>query len=67
MSNTIIENLKEKLKSGDLSEEDVEELQQYIEGLRSTAEFLQQEANNLENKLEGDEPWWKKTSKTSEL
>jgi len=55
MSNIIIENLKEKLKSGDLSEEDVEELQQYIEGLRSTAEFLQREANNLENKLEGDD------------
>ena len=48
-----INDLKSKLESGEpLSDEEVEELRQYIAGLRATAEFLLQSAAELEELLE---------------
>ena len=47
-----INNLKNKLEEGDLlSEDEVEEMKKHIEGLRATAAYLQQSANELEEKL----------------
>ena len=48
-----VNDLKSKLESGEpLSEEEIEELRQYIEGLRTTAEFLLQSAAELEELLD---------------
>ena len=52
MQNAQLSNLKNKLEDGELlSEEEIEEMKKYIEGLRATAAYLQQSANELENKL----------------
>ena len=47
-----IDNIKSILESGGTpSESEIEELLQYITGLKSTAKFLEQEAKDLEQKL----------------
>ena len=52
MQNAQLNNLKNKLDDGELlSDEEIEEMKKYIEGLRATAAYLQQSANELENKL----------------
>ena len=52
MQSAQLNSLKNKLEDGDLlSDEEIEEMKKYIEGLRATAAYLQQSANELENKL----------------
>ena len=47
-----LSKIEERLKNGEkLSEEEIQEMKAYISGLRASAEFLVQTAENLESLL----------------